>query len=118
VKTFAYERAADLDGALAAVADPVTMPIAGGTELLNWLKEEIVAPQRLLDISRLPLSDVTAEEQGLRIGALARMSDVAAHSAVAERYPVLAESLLLAASAQLRNMATMGGNLVQRTRCP
>jgi xanthine dehydrogenase YagS FAD-binding subunit len=119
VRTFGYEKAADLHGALATIADdPETMPIAGGTELLNWLKEEIVAPRRLLDISHLPLTDVAVGEQGLRIGALARMSDVAAHPAVAQGCPVLAESLLLAASAQLRNMATMGGNLVQRTRCP
>jgi xanthine dehydrogenase YagS FAD-binding subunit len=118
MRTFDYARAADLDTALAVLEDPRTMPVAGGTELLNWLKEEIVAPERLLDIRGLPLAGVESDEHGLRIGALARMSDVAAHPAVAAGYPVLAESLLLAASAQLRNMATMGGNLVQRTRCP
>jgi xanthine dehydrogenase YagS FAD-binding subunit len=118
MRSFDYAKATDLDGALAVLDDPRTMPVAGGTELLNWLKEEIVAPERLLDISGLPLAGVESDEQGLRIGALARMSDVAAHPAVTDGYPVLAESLLLAASAQLRNMATMGGNLVQRTRCP
>jgi xanthine dehydrogenase YagS FAD-binding subunit len=118
MRTFDYAKATDLDGALAVLDDPGTMPVAGGTELLNWLKEEIVAPERLLDTSGLPLAGVEAGEQGLRIGALSRMSDVAAHPSVAVGYPVLAESLLLAASAQLRNMATMGGNLVQRTRCP
>jgi xanthine dehydrogenase YagS FAD-binding subunit len=118
MRTFDYAKATDLDGALAVLGDPGTMPVAGGTELLNWLKEEIVAPERLLDITGLPLAGVEAGEHGLRVGALSRMSDVAAHPAVAAGYPVLAESLLLAASAQLRNMATMGGNLVQRTRCP
>jgi xanthine dehydrogenase YagS FAD-binding subunit len=118
MRSFDYAKATDLDGALAVLDDPRTMPVAGGTELLNWLKEEIVAPERLLDITGLPLAAVESDDQGLRIGALARMSDVAAHPAVADGYPVLAESLLLAASAQLRNMATMGGNLVQRTRCP
>jgi xanthine dehydrogenase YagS FAD-binding subunit len=118
MRSFDYAKATDLDGALAVLDDPRTMPVAGGTELLNWLKEEIVAPERLLDITGLPLVGVESDEQGLRIGALARMSDVAAHPAVTDGYPVLAESLLLAASAQLRNMATMGGNLVQRTRCP
>jgi xanthine dehydrogenase YagS FAD-binding subunit len=118
MRTFDYARAVDLDSALAVLEDPRTVPVAGGTELLNWLKEEIVAPERLLDIRGLPLAGVESDEHGLRIGALARMSDVAAHPAVADGYPVLAESLLLAASAQLRNMATMGGNLVQRTRCP
>jgi xanthine dehydrogenase YagS FAD-binding subunit len=118
MRSFGYAKATDLDSALTTLADPRTMPVAGGTELLNWLKEEIVAPERLLDITGLPLAGVETGEQGLRIGALSRMSDVAAHPAVAAGYPVLAESLLLAASPQLRNMATMGGNLVQRTRCP
>ena len=72
----------------------------------------------MLDITGLPLAGIEARPDGLRIGALARMSDVAAHPEVAAAYPVLAESLLLAASPQLRNMATIGGNLMQRTRCP
>jgi xanthine dehydrogenase YagS FAD-binding subunit len=118
VRTFGYLRAADLDAAFAALASPGTTAIAGGTELLNWLKEDIVSPDRLLDITGLPLAGIEPGPDGLRIGALARMSDVAAHPAVAAFYPVLAESLLLAASAQLRNMATIGGNLMQRTRCP
>lgn len=118
MRTFDYVKATDLDGALTVLDDPRTVPIAGGTELLNWLKEEIAAPERLLDITGLPLAGVEADEHGLRIGALARMSDVAAHRDVQVGYPVLAESLLLAASAQLRNMATIGGNLMQRTRCP
>ena len=118
MRTFGYLRAADLDAAFAALRVPGTAAIAGGTELLNWLKEDIISPDRLLDITGLPLAGIEPRPDGLRIGALARMSDVAAHPVVAAAYPVLAESLLLAASPQLRNMATIGGNLMQRTRCP
>ncbi|MGI9004829.1 MAG: FAD binding domain-containing protein, partial [Streptosporangiaceae bacterium] len=118
MRSFGYVRAADLDAAVAALRVPGTTAIAGGTELLNWLKEGIVSPGRLLDITGLPLAGIEARPDGLRIGALARMSDVAAHPGVAGSYPVLAESLLLSASPQLRNMATIGGNLMQRTRCP
>ena len=117
MRPFTLIRADHLDGALDELRIPGTMAIAGGTELLNWLKEGIVGPDRLLDISRLPLAGIGVGPDGLVIGALARMSDVAEHPAVATGYPVLAESLLLAASAQLRNMATIGGNLMQRTRC-
>ena len=117
MRPFTLIRAYHLDGALDELRIPGTMAIAGGTELLNWLKEGIVGPDRLLDISRLPLAGIGVGPDGLVIGALARMSDVAEHPAVATGYPVLAESLLLAASAQLRNMATIGGNLMQRTRC-
>jgi xanthine dehydrogenase YagS FAD-binding subunit len=116
VKAFGYAVAPDLAAALGAIEDPGTRVIAGGTEVVNWLKEGIVAPARLIDISRLPLDGVEVGPDGLRLGALARMSDVA--SVVAADYPVLAESLLCAASPQLRNMATLGGNLLQRTRCP
>jgi xanthine dehydrogenase YagS FAD-binding subunit len=85
---------------------------------VNWLKEGITVADRLIDITRLPLGTVETTENGLRLGSLARMADVAAHPVVAEDYPVLAESLLLSASPQLRTMATIGGNLLQRTRCP
>jgi xanthine dehydrogenase YagS FAD-binding subunit len=118
VKTFAYERADTVAAALAAAADPDTELIAGGTEVVNWLKEGIWAPGRLVDITGLGFAEIESGPAGLRIGALARMSDVAAHPAVRDGYPVLAESLLRAASPQLRNMATIGGNLLQRTRCP
>ena len=117
MKPFTLARADTLDAALDELQAPGTMAIAGGTELLNWLKEGIVGPDRLLDISRLPMTGIETSPDRLVIGALARMSDVAAHRAVATGYPVLAQSLLLAASAQLRNMATIGGNLMQRTRC-
>lgn len=117
MRTFAFDRVFDIDDALAALRDPGTQLIAGGTELVNWLKEGIESPDRIVDISGLALDDVWADQDGLQVGALARMSDVAAHPVVVEDYPVLAESLLRAASAQLRNMATIGGNLMQRTRC-
>ncbi len=118
MKPFGYAKARDVDATLAALREPGTELIAGGTELVNWLKEGIAAPDRLLDITALPLETVEATGDGLTIGALARMSDVAAHAAVVRDYPVLAESLLRAASAQLRTMATIAGNLLQRTRCP
>ncbi|RSM75096.1 xanthine dehydrogenase family protein subunit M [Kibdelosporangium aridum] len=117
MKTFTYHRAADIPAVLEALATPGTQLIAGGTEMVNWLKEGIESPARLVDISGLPLTEITTDGV-LRIGALARMSDVAAHPAVDSDYPVLRDSLLRAASAQLRNMATIGGNLQQRTRCP
>jgi xanthine dehydrogenase YagS FAD-binding subunit len=117
MKTFTYDRAADVSDALAALREPGTQLIAGGTEMVNWLKEGIESPDRLVDITGLPLTSI--ETSGaLRIGALARMSDVEAHPVVQQDYPALRESLLRAASAQLRNMATIGGNLQQRTRCP
>ncbi|MGW8377026.1 FAD binding domain-containing protein [Streptomyces sp. ODS28] len=117
MREFAYERAADLAGALAALAEPGTQPLAGGTELLNWLKEGIEEPDRLVDIGALPLDEVTASRSHLVLGGTARMSAVAAHPEAAA-FPVLVQALLLGASPQLRNMATLGGNLQQRTRCP
>jgi xanthine dehydrogenase YagS FAD-binding subunit len=118
MRSFGYAKAPDVASALAALATPGTEVIAGGTELVNWLKEGIAAPDRLLDITGLPLGAVEASADGLRVGALARMSEVAAHPVVAREYPVLGEALLAAASAQLRTMATIGGNILQRTRCP
>jgi xanthine dehydrogenase YagS FAD-binding subunit len=94
--------------------------IAGGTDLLGLMKDRVVLPAHLLDINALPgMGEVSAlPDGGLRIGALARMSDVAADPAVRQRFPVIAESLLFAASGQLRNMASVAGNIMQRTRCP
>ncbi|MCE7006189.1 FAD binding domain-containing protein [Kibdelosporangium philippinense] len=115
MKTVSYDRAADVSAALDALTTPGTQLIAGGTEMVNWLKEGIESPAHLVDISGLPLTEISTSP--LRLGALARMSDVAEHPAIAD-YPVLRDSLLRAASAQLRNMATIGGNLQQRTRCP
>lgn len=118
MQNFAYERATTLPAAIAAT-QAAAMPLAGGTELLNWMKEGIATPDRLVDIGGLPgLDRIEATTTGLRIGALARMSDVAAHEDVLRFYPAIAEALLKSASQQIRNMATMGGNLMQRNRCP
>src|SRR5256712_7710317 len=117
---FALSRADDPAKAIAAHAqDPQLAFIAGGTDLIGLMKDGAALPKRLLDINTLP--DMARIEAlpggGLRIGALARMSDVAAHPDVRRRFPVIAEALLFAASGQLRNMAVMGGNIMQRTRC-
>jgi xanthine dehydrogenase YagS FAD-binding subunit len=118
MENFRYARAADLHSALVALSEPSTRALAGGTELLNWMRDGIEAPEQVLDIGGLPLDGIEVSDRGLRLGALARMSDVAAHPAVRRDYPVLVQSLELAASPQLRNLGTMGGNLMQRTRCP
>jgi xanthine dehydrogenase YagS FAD-binding subunit len=119
VQPFTYTRATDLDGAIQALAaDPEATVVAGATELANWLKDGISAPSALIDINALPLAAIEAGPDGLRIGALARNADVAREGAVRAGYPVVAEALEKGASAQIRNMATVGGNLLQRTRCP
>ena len=92
--------------------------IAGGTTLVDLMREEVERPERIIDINALPLGDIRAEGSDLIIGALARMADVAAHSDVLRLQPLVAESLIEGASPQLRNMASIGGNLLQRVRCP
>jgi len=117
---FALSRALDASAAIAAHADdPQLAFIAGGTDLLGLIKDRAALPERLLDINGLRgMAEIEAlPDGGLRIGALARMSDVAAHIEVRRRFPVIAEGLLFAASGQLRNMASIGGNIMQRTRC-
>ena len=116
---FQYARAADVADAVRLIAtDPAAKFIAGGTNLIDLMKEDVERPSRLIDISRLPLKSVeTTPEGGLRIGALVPNSDLAYHPLIAERYPILGSALLAGASAQLRNMASVGGNLLQRTRC-
>jgi xanthine dehydrogenase YagS FAD-binding subunit len=119
MRPFSYARAADTDAAIAAVRERADSAfLAGGTTAVDLVRQNVLRPGLLVDINDLPLSGV--EELpggGLRIGALARMSDVAGAPAVSERFPVIAQALLLGASAQLRNMASMGGNLCQRVRC-
>src|SRR6266699_6975732 len=118
---FALSRADDPAKAIAAHAfDPQLVFIAGGTDLIGLMKDRATLPVRLLDINGLPnMARIDAlPEGGVRIGALARMSDVAADTEVRLRFPVIAEALLFAASGQLRNMASIGGNILQRTRCP
>jgi xanthine dehydrogenase YagS FAD-binding subunit len=116
---FDYARAADVAGAVQAIsAAPGAKFIAGGTNLLDLMKEDVERPRRLIDISRLALNGVEeTAEGGLRIGALTPNSDLAYHPLIEKRYPVLSSALLAGASAQLRNMASTGGNLLQRTRC-
>ncbi|MFH9044862.1 FAD binding domain-containing protein [Streptomyces sp. NPDC017966] len=98
-------------------AGPDTAFLAGGTTLVDLMKLEVVSPEHVVDINRLPLGGITLDHKGLHIGALERMSDVAADPTVREHYPMIAQALELSASAQLRNMASIGGNLLQRTRC-
>jgi CO/xanthine dehydrogenase FAD-binding subunit len=119
MNNFEYSRAADVAEAVRQIAaDPGAKFIAGGTNLIDLMKENVARPTRLIDISRLPLSRVEdTEDGGLRIGALVPNSDLAYHPQVEARYPLLANALLAGASAQLRNMASTGGNLLQRTRC-
>jgi xanthine dehydrogenase YagS FAD-binding subunit len=91
--------------------------VAGGTTLIDLMKLEVMTPSQLVDINRLPLRGIELSSDGLRIGALEKMSDVAERPEVVSNYPVISQALLKSASAQLRNMASMGGNLLQRTRC-
>jgi xanthine dehydrogenase YagS FAD-binding subunit len=119
VKPFAYERAADPAAAVAAVArEPGARFLAGGTNLVDLMKLEVETPAHLIDVNHLGLDAIeTTGDGGLRIGAGVRNSDLAAHPAVRERWPALSQALLAGASGQLRNLATVGGNLLQRTRC-
>lgn len=114
-----YQRAADVNGAIAAAQRPGAMFIGGGTNLLDLMKGGIAHPVMLVDITRITALDriETLPDGGLRIGALVRNSDAANHMLVRTRYPLLSQALLAGASPQLRNMATVGGNLMQRTRC-
>src|SRR3984893_1884616 len=118
MKAFTYERTNSLIDAAAASAKPGAKLIAGGTNLLDLMKLQVETPNHLIDINRLPLDKIEdTAEGGLRIGATVRNSDLAADSRVRERYGILSRALLAGASAQLRNRATTGGNLLQRTRC-
>ena len=116
---FQYSRAQDVaDAVRQMAAEPSAKFIAGGTNLIDLMKQDVERPSRLIDISRLPLKSVEETAGGgLRIGALVPNADLAYHPLIAQRYPMLASSILAGASAQLRNMASTGGNLLQRTRC-
>ena len=118
MKAFTYERATDAQGAVkAAAATPGAKFIAGGTNLLDLMKLQIETPQHLIDVGRLPLAKIEDADGGLRIGAMASNSAVAADARVRSRYPVLAQAVVAGGSPQLRNKASVGGNLMQRTRC-
>jgi xanthine dehydrogenase YagS FAD-binding subunit len=116
---FQYVRANDVADAVRQIAaDPTAKFIAGGTNLIDLMKEDVERPSRLIDISRLPLKTVEeTADGGLRIGALVPNSDLAYHPLIERRYPMLGSAIRAGASAQLRNMASTGGNLLQRTRC-
>jgi xanthine dehydrogenase YagS FAD-binding subunit len=116
---FGYSRATSLEEAAALVERPGAMLLAGGTTLLDLARCDVARPETVIDLTWLPgLNVVAVDDAGATIGALATMSRVGEDAGIRHRFPAIAESLLLAASAQLRNMATIGGNLLQRTRCP
>jgi xanthine dehydrogenase YagS FAD-binding subunit len=117
--SFSFIRVANIAEAIAAVADnPTAKFIAGGTNLVDLMKYDVERPTRLIDISRLPLADIADRaDGGLRLGALVTNTKIAYDARVEQRYPLLASAILAGASPQLRNVATTGGNLLQRTRC-
>lgn len=119
MKTFRYQRSDNTGHALAAAAaKPHSAFLAGGTTLIDLMKLEVANPADVIDINALPLAAIEPlADGGIRIGALARNSHVARHELIRSRYPVLSQALLSGASPQLRNMATVGGNILQRTRC-
>src|SRR4051812_17815783 len=129
MRPFIYQRAQDASAAVQALAaaaasnNPLTeaeiQPLAGGTTLLDLMKLDVMRPRAIVDINPLApaWATINLENGNLRLGALARMSDVAANAEIQQYYPVVADALKLAASPQLRNMATLGGNVLQRTRC-
>jgi xanthine dehydrogenase YagS FAD-binding subunit len=117
MRAFTYTRPSTVDGAIAALSQSGAKFLGGGTNLIDLMKMGVEQPASLVDITRLPLSRIEEYQGGLRIGATARNSVVAEHPLVREKYPLLSEAILAGASPQLRNMATIGGNLMQRTRC-
>ncbi|MEV4131705.1 xanthine dehydrogenase family protein subunit M [Dactylosporangium sp. NPDC049742] len=120
MREFAYQRAIQVREALTAVAEHAgARYLGGGTNLVDLMKDGVEAPTRLVDVRHLPLDGVSeTPDGGLVIGATTTNSDAAAHPEVRRRYPALTQAVLAGASGQLRNMATVGGNLLQRTRCP
>ncbi|MEV7196472.1 xanthine dehydrogenase family protein subunit M [Streptomyces sp. NPDC093510] len=119
MRDFGYQRVYDVPGAVAVLGtDPDARYLGGGTNLVDLMKTGVERPALLVDVRELPLDRIeTTEDGGLRIGATVTNSDLAAHPDVRRRYPALAQAVLAGASGQLRNMATVGGNLLQRTRC-
>src|SRR5438270_284028 len=117
---FAYSRAADAEQAVAGISGQTNSKLlGGGTNLIDLMKMGVETPSQLVDINRLPLTQIEElpNGKGVRVGALVRNSDMAEHPLIAARYPVLSQAVLAGASPQLRNLATTGGNLLQRTRC-
>jgi xanthine dehydrogenase YagS FAD-binding subunit len=117
MQAFTLAQPASIDAALADTGAPGAKYIAGGSDLMQLMKDNVEAPTHLIDLEPLPLTAIRADSSGLRLEAMARMSDVAAHPAVRDGWPVISQALDASASPQVRNMGTMGGNLLQRTRC-
>jgi xanthine dehydrogenase YagS FAD-binding subunit len=117
MEAFDLIRPSTQDDAIRAAQRDRSSYIAGGTDLMQLMKDNVETPLHVIDVDGVLDDHVTLNDQGLRIGALARMSDVAAQPDVVRNYPVIAQALLASASPQIRNMATIGGNLLQRTRC-
>jgi xanthine dehydrogenase YagS FAD-binding subunit len=117
MQPFTLTAPGDLPAALAAASGGDAKYIAGGTDLVQLMKDGVERPDHLVDLDGLPFDHIDVTEDAARIGALVRMSDAADHQELRRRWPLIAEALLASASPQLRNMATMGGNLLQRTRC-
>ena len=118
MKPFSYVRPADARAAITAAGASGACFLAGGTTLIDLMRLEVMSPTALVDLGPLPLAAIERHGDGIRIGAMARNADVATHAVIVERYPLLAQAILAGASQQVRNMATVGGNLLQRTRCP
>ncbi len=119
MKSFEYVRAKTADDAVKTLqARPQGRFLAGGTNLLDLMKDDIVSATDLIDLTRLDLTEIRETETGLSLGALAKNADTANHPLVRKNYPLLSRAILAAATVQIRNMATNGGNLLQRTRCP
>jgi xanthine dehydrogenase YagS FAD-binding subunit len=116
MRPFKLTTADGIDEALSQF-DPRSAYLAGGTTLVDLMKLEVATPEQVVDLNALPLRDVSVDDTGVRIGALARMSEVAADPAIVSSYPMIVQSLAQSASPQLRAMASIGGNLLQRTRC-
>src|SRR5437764_1536005 len=118
MELFSYVRVDESAAAIQQVSGETRARfLAGGTNLLDHMKLNVESPARLVDINHLPLAQIEVTDTGVRVGAMVRNSDLAYHDVIRKRYPVLAEALLSGATPQIRNMATVGGNLLQRTRC-
>ncbi|HEX4134834.1 MAG TPA: xanthine dehydrogenase family protein subunit M [Bryobacteraceae bacterium] len=114
---FRYSAPASVEDAVTMAGEPGSRFLAGGTNIIDLMKMGVEHPSHLIDITRLPIDRIEEHQGGVRLGALTRNTAVAAHRLIRERYPVLSQAILAGASPQIRNMATTGGNLLQRTRC-
>ncbi len=117
MNAFTYKRSATVDDALVSIKTQDAKFLGGGTNLVDLMKNGVEHPAALIDVTRVPLTNIEPHGDGVRIGAMVRNSALASHSLIRDQYPVLAKALLSGATQQIRNMATVGGNLLQRTRC-